>query len=69
MERQKLLNLLNKANDSKFVIRKSNIVNDNSKLNYNVGNEIIPNGEVLKYNLCEYNDAYILVKGDITIAA
>ena len=29
MEHQKLLNLLNKANDSKFVTRKWNIVNDN----------------------------------------
>ena len=28
MEHQKILNLLNEANDSKFVIRKWNIVND-----------------------------------------
>ena len=33
--------------------------------NYDVGNEIIWNAEVLKSNLCDYNDAYILVKGDI----
>ena len=26
------------------------------------------NTEVLKFNVCDYNDAYILVKGDITIA-
>ena len=31
MKRQKILNLLNEANDSKFVTRKWNIVNDNSK--------------------------------------
>ena len=30
MEQQKILNLLNEANDSKFVTRKKNIVNDNS---------------------------------------
>ena len=40
MEHQKILNLLNKANDSKFVTRKWNIVNDNTKSNYGVGNEI-----------------------------
>ena len=31
MEHQKILNLLNEANDSKFVTRKWNMVNDNSK--------------------------------------
>ena len=27
------------------------------------------NTEVLKSNLCDYNDAYILIKGDITATA
>ena len=67
MEHQKILNLLNNANDSKFVTRKWNFVNDNSGANYNAGNEIIYNTEVLKSNLCNCNDAYILVKGDITV--
>ena len=58
---------MNNANDSKFVTRKWNIVNDNSKANYNAGNEIIYNTEVLKSNLCNCIDAYILVKGDITV--
>ena len=31
-----------------------------------VGNEIIYNTEVSKSNLCDYNDAYILVRGGIT---
>ena len=31
------------------------------------GNEIIYRKEVLKSNLCDYNDAYILVRGDIII--
>ena len=31
MEHQKVLSLLNEANDSKFVTRKRNIVSDNSK--------------------------------------
>ena len=64
-----MLNLLNEANDSKLVTRKENILNNNSKSNYDAGNEITYNTEVLKSNLCDYNDAYILVRGDITVRA
>ena len=53
MDHQEILNLLNEVNDSKFVTRKWNIVNDNSKVNYEDGNEITYNTEVLKYNLCD----------------
>ena len=67
MEHQKILNLLNDANDSEFEIRRWNIVNHNSKANYGVWNEITYNTEVLKSNLCDYNDAYILLTGNITI--
>ena len=38
MEHQKVIYLLNEANDSECVTRKGNIVNDNSKENYNLGN-------------------------------
>ena len=69
MEHQKILNLLTEANNSKLETRKRNVVNDNSESNYDVGNEINYNLEVLKSNLCDYNDAYILVNGDITIRA
>ena len=69
MEHQKILNVLNKANDFKFVTRKWNIVNDNSKSIYAVANEINCNTEILKSNLCDYNDAYILVTGDFTVVA
>ena len=61
MEYQKILNLLNESTNAKFVTRTWNIVNDQSNTNYNAGNEIIHNTEVLKSNLCDYNDAYILV--------
>ena len=57
---------MNEANHSKFVTRKWNIVNDNANSNYDAENEITYNVEVLKFNLCDYNDAYILVRGDIT---
>ena len=65
MKHQKILNLLNEPNDSKFVTRRLNIANDQSNSNYDVGNEIIYNAEVLESNLCDFNDAYILVRGDI----
>ena len=63
MEHQEILNLLDGASNSRFVTRKWSIVNDQSNANYDVGNKIIYNTEVLKSNLCDYNDAYILVKG------
>ena len=56
MEHQKILNLLNEANDCKFVTNKWNMISDNSKANYGVGNQIIYNSEVLKSTLCDYND-------------
>ena len=36
---------------------------------YDVRNESIYNAEVLKFNLYDYSDAYILVRHDITVAA
>ena len=67
MEHQKLLTLSNESSDSNFLKRKWNIVNDQSNANYDVRNEIIFNTEVLKSNFCDYNSAYILVIGNITI--
>ena len=69
MEQQQILNLLNEANDSKIVTTKQNIFNDNSKSNYDAKNKITYNTEILKSNLCDYNNAYILVRGDITVVA
>ena len=67
MEDQKILNLLNDASHSKYLTRKWSIANDSSKANYEAGNEITYYTKVLKSNLCDYNDAYILVRGDITV--
>ena len=61
------MNLLNESSDSKFVTRKWNIVNDQPNANYDVRYKIIYNAEVSKSNRCDYNDAYISVRGDITI--
>ena len=54
---------LDEASHSKFVTRKWNIVNYKSNTNYDAGNDT----EVLKSNLCDFSDDYILVKGDITM--
>ena len=47
--------------------RKWNIVNDQSKAKYDVGNKTIYDKEVLKSNLCDDSDDYILVRSDIFI--
>ena len=62
MEHQEILNLLHEPSDSRFVTRKWNIGQSNADCV--VGNGIIYNTEVLKSN-----DAYILVRGDITVIA
>ena len=67
MEHQKILILLNEANHSKFATRKWNIVNDNSKSNYDATNKITSNTEISNFNLCDYNFTYIL--RDITVTA
>ena len=65
MGHHKILNLLNEASDSKFMTKKYNIFNDQSNGYYNVGDETIHNTKVLKSSLCDYNDAYFLVRADI----
>ena len=67
MEHQKILNLSNDANDSKFVTRKWNIVSDNSNSSSGATNNVTYNTEILKSNICDYNDAYILVTGDAIV--
>ena len=57
---------MNEPNDYKFLTRKWNIVSDQSNINYDVRVEIIYKVEVLKSNICDYNDANHLLRGDIT---
>ena len=72
MESQKIINLLD-SNDNesqKFATKRSYIINDQ-----NTGNNAYGNGEdgttikfetkVIKPNLCDYSDAYILVTANI----
>ena len=58
---------MNEENDSKFLTRKWNIAIDHSNANYKIGNEIIYSTEVLKSNLCDCLDGYILVRSDFNI--
>ena len=57
MKNKKILNLLNKVGDSKFVTRKWIIVNDQLRTSYSAGNKVIYSTEVLKSNLCDCSDA------------
>ena len=63
MEHLNMMNFLNEASNSKFVTRKYNIFNDQSNAYYDIANQIIYNTEVLKSNISEYNNAFILVRG------
>ena len=70
MEYQKIANLLdNETNQpSKFRRRNWVEINDESR-GTDTGNEIRFKTTMLRSSLCAYTDAYILVKGTITIAA
>ena len=74
METQKIVNVLGDANNesSKFATRKLYVTNDQNIIDYGEGNEdntsVKFETKVIKLNLCDYSDAYILVIGDITAA-
>ena len=71
METQKIVNLLNDSNNesSKFATKKWYIIDDQNNGQYGRGNEndltIKFETKVIKPNLCDYSDAYILVAGDL----
>ena len=70
MEYQKIVNLIddNTLNQpSKFRTRNWVEINDESRGAYNVNSQIKFKTTMLKSSLCDYSDAYILVKGTISI--
>ena len=79
MENQKLINLLDKIDtDSKhFATKKWYIINDENNTNYGANKDTGANNpdtikydtRVLKPNLCDYADAYILIDGTIRVEA
>ena len=69
METQKTVNLLYGSDNenSKFAIKIWNIIDSESKGNYSPENIIKFLTTSLKLSLCDYSDAYILVKGNIAV--
>ena len=69
MEYQKIKNLLDDSSNktSKFRTKNWVEINDESRGIYNDDKQIRFKTTMLKSSLCDYSDAYILVKGKITI--
>ena len=69
MEYQKVANLIDDASNqpSKFRTKNWVEINDESRVTYNVNSQIKFKTTMLKSSLCDYSDAYILVKGTITV--
>ena len=70
MEYQKIANLIDdyaSNQTSKFRTRNWIEINDESRGAYNVNSQIKFKTTMLKSSLCDYSDAYILVKGTISV--
>ena len=69
MEYQKIANLTDGTPNkpSKFRTRNLVEINDESRGAYNVNSQIKFKTTILKSSLCDYSDAYILVKGTIIV--
>ena len=70
MEYQKIINLLDNTRNqpTKFRTKSWVEINDESRRTYNTNSQIRFNNSMLRSSLCNYSDAYILVKGTITVA-
>ena len=69
MEHQKIINLLDHTPNhwSKFKTKNWIEINDQSRGVYNANSDIRVKTTMLKSSLCNYSNAYILVKGRIAI--
>ena len=71
MEFQEITNFLDITSDNKdlpkFVTKKWIEVYDQSEGNYDVNKEIRIKTSMLRSDLCDFSDAYVVVKGDITV--
>ena len=69
METQKIVNFLNDTDNenSKFATKKWYVIDSESKGNYSPNNKIKFLASSLESSLCDYSDAYVLVKGNITV--
>ena len=69
MEYQNIANLIDDTSNqlSKFKTKNLININDESRATFNPNGQIKFKTTMLKSSLCDYSDAYILVKGKITI--
>ena len=69
MEYQKIANLLDSASNkpSKFRTRNCVEINDNIRCAYSPNKQIRFKTTMLRSSLCDYSDAYIVVKGNISV--
>ena len=69
MEYQKIVNLLNDESNklSKFRTRNWVEINDDVRGIYSLNKQIRFKTAMLRSSLCNYSDAYIIVKGNITV--
>ena len=70
MEFQKIVSFLNTNSDEnlpRFITKKWVEVYDQSGENYNAKKEIRIKTSMLRSDLCDFSDAYIVVKGDIAL--
>ena len=69
MQRQKIANLLNTESNqpSKFRTRNWIEINDEARGTYSPNKQIKFKTSMLRSSLCDYSDAYILLKGNITV--
>ena len=69
MEYQKIANLLNDGSSkpSKFKTRNWVEINDEARGTYSPNKQIKFKTSMLRSSLCDYSDAYILVKGNIAV--
>ena len=71
MEFQNIVNFIDTTSDNKdlatFVTKKWIEIYDQSEGNYNVNKEIRIKTSMLRSDLCDYSNAYIVLKGNITI--
>ena len=69
MEYQKIANLLNDGSSNPSKIKRRNWVeiNDEARGRCSPNKQIKFKTSILRSSLCDYSDAYILVKGNITV--
>ena len=71
MKFQKIVNFIGTTSDNKdlptFVTKKWIEVYDQSEGNYNLNKKIRIKTSMLRSDLCDFSDAYIIVKGNITV--